>query len=193
MALRATELSNLTWVEETMADKKYSAKEAAVAVLKKASEMFKDSSLAKLSKSDEMGNNPDAKADAQLGEKVEQDVQEHEAQNEDPAHHEKGSYKLAKFMGKMEMKKGSKANEMDKSNGMGQMTGAPSPMQASAGNAAPAAPMVKKESDFDKVKNKIKEKEGYSEKAAAATAAKIGRAELGEAEMARRSAEGRKK
>lgn len=62
----------------------------------------------KFGKSDDMGSNPDAKADADLGEKVEQDVHEHEATNQDPAHHEKGSYKLAKFMGKMEMKKGSK-------------------------------------------------------------------------------------
>jgi hypothetical protein len=90
---------------------------------------------AKMGKSEE---NPDAKADAnadaQLGEKVEQDVQEHEASNKDPEHHEKGSYKLAKFMGKMEMKKGSKSKEMDKNN-------MADPMSASSASAmAPAAP-----------------------------------------------------
>jgi hypothetical protein len=134
-----------------MSDKKFTPAEAAIAVLKKAEEMYKNSTLAKgdwakihsklkkegyseksadkidgaikakMGKSEDpmkkMGmseQNPDAKADADLGEKVEQDVQQHEATNQDPKHHEKGSYKLAKFMGKMEMKKGSKAKEMDK-------------------------------------------------------------------------------
>lgn len=56
-------------------------------------------------------SNPDAKADADLGEKVEQDVQEHEAENEDPAHEApmKGHIKLAKFMGRMEHKKEQKS------------------------------------------------------------------------------------
>src|ERR1700679_2229788 len=145
-----------------MADKKYSAREAAIMVLKKAEELYKSSTLAKgdwkkihdkleregyskesadkidgaikakMGKSEE-GANPDAAADAQLGEKVEQDVQQHEASNADPAHHEKGSYKLAKFMGKMEMKKGSKVKEMDK--GDGQTLGA-----AIGYPGAPAAP-----------------------------------------------------
>jgi hypothetical protein len=118
-----------------MADKRYSAKEAAIAVLAKAEELYKSSTLAKgdwakihsklkregyseesadkidgaikakLGKSDEMGNNPDAQADAQLGEKVEQDVQQHEKNNEDPGHEMKGYIKLAKFMGRMEHKK----------------------------------------------------------------------------------------
>lgn len=176
-----------------MSDKKYSPKEAAIAVLKKAEELYKGSALVKLSKSDEMGNNPDAKADAQLGEKVEQDVQEHEQSNEDPAHSMKGHIKLAKFMGRMEHKKEQKSKEMDKGESMGQMNGAPAATQASSGNVAPVPPMTKKESDFDKLKHKIENKEGYSDKAAAATAAKIGREKLGEAEMARRSAEGRKK
>ena len=65
----------------------------------------------KMGKSDEEGHNPDAAADAQLGEKVEQDVQEHEQNNEDPAHAEapmKGHIKLAKFMGAMEQKRGTR-------------------------------------------------------------------------------------
>ena len=131
-----------------MADKKYTPREAAIQVLQKAEELYKSSTLAKgdwakihsklkkegyseksadkidgaikakMGKSEDQAN-PDAAADAQLGEKVEQDVQAHEAQNQDPAHHEKGSYKLAKFMGRREHKKGQKAKEapmMDKSN-----------------------------------------------------------------------------
>jgi hypothetical protein len=166
-----------------MSEKKYSAKEAAVAVLKKAEELYKSSTLAKgdwkkihdkleregyskesadkidgsikaklnkaddgtqsmtptptlnpdkvkafgnpfarmgaggsgptptpapvVGKSDEAGVNPDAKADAALGEKVEQDVHAHEGSNEDPAHEApmKGHIKLAKFIGRMEHKK----------------------------------------------------------------------------------------
>lgn len=124
-----------------MSDKKFTPKEAAVAVLKKAEELYKASNLAKgdwakihsklkregyseesadkidgaikakLGKSDEAGNNPDEKADAALGEKVEQDVQEHEDKNADPAHEApmKGHIKLAKFMGAMEQKRGTRA------------------------------------------------------------------------------------
>lgn len=132
-----------------MSDRKINPREAAMAVLKKAEELYKSSTLAKgdwnkihsklkregyseesadkidgsikakMNKSDEAGNNPDAQADAQLGEKVEQDVQEHEASNEDPAHAEKpmkGHIKLAKFMGRMEHKKGEKA-KMAKADG----------------------------------------------------------------------------
>ena len=64
-------------------------------------------------KSDEEGNNPDEKADAELGEKVEQDVHEHEESNEDPGHEMpmKGHIKLAKFMGRMEHKRGMKKND----------------------------------------------------------------------------------
>jgi hypothetical protein len=64
-----------------------------------------------VAKSDEAGNNPDSKADAELGEKVEQDVHQHEAHNEDPAHEApmKGHIKLAKFMGAMEQKRGTRA------------------------------------------------------------------------------------
>jgi hypothetical protein len=131
-----------------MSDKKFTPQEAAVLVLKKAEELYKSSSLAKgdwakihsklkregyseesadkidgaikakMNKSDEQGQNPDAKADADLGEKVEQDVQEHEEKNSDPAHAEpqmRGHIKLAKFMGRMEHKKGQKSKEMDKS------------------------------------------------------------------------------
>ncbi len=98
-----------------MSVKQYSPQEAAIAVLKKAEELYKSSSLAKgdwkkihdkleregyskesadkidgaikakVQKSDEAGN-PDMKQDAALGEKVEQDVAQHEKSNEDPAH-----------------------------------------------------------------------------------------------------------
>lgn len=156
-----------------MSDKKYSAQEAAILVLKKAEELYKASSLAKsedlkkgdwakihsklkregyseesadkidgaikakMNKSDEMGNNPDAQADAQLGEEVEKDVQEHEKNNEDPGHTMKGHIKLAKFMGRMEHKKEQSAKSVQKGDGQtlgaaigfpGAASTAPSPM-----------------------------------------------------------------
>jgi hypothetical protein len=144
-------------------DKKISPRDAALAVLKKAEELYKASSLSKsekpmekkyegfkaveasaaksgasdpaavaaaagrkkygkeafqhaaaegkkMGKSDEEGHNPDEKADAELGEKVEQEVHEHEKSNEDPEHMDgmKGHIKLAKFMGRMEQKRGMK-------------------------------------------------------------------------------------
>jgi hypothetical protein len=91
---------------------------------------------AKWGKSED-GVNPDEKADAALGEQVEQDVHEHEAHNEDPAHAEapmKGHIKLAKFMGRMEHKRGQKSKEMDKMDGMAPPPAAPAP-------AAPAPAM----------------------------------------------------
>ena len=152
-----------------MSDKKVSPREAAVMVLKKAEELYKASSLAKgdwakihsklkrdgyseesadkidgaikakMNKSDEQGSNPDAAADAQLGEKVEQDVQEHEQGNADPAHAEpemKGHIKLAKFMGRMEAKR-----EMKKTDEMA----APAPQAAAPPPAMPPSmpPMAK--------------------------------------------------
>lgn len=57
-------------------EKRYSAKEAAVAVLKKAEEMLKSSSLAKKA-------NPDEKADAKLGEEVEGLVENHMTENKE--------------------------------------------------------------------------------------------------------------
>lgn len=179
-----------------MGQKTISAREAAIAVLNRAREMYRLSPLSKAEKpfptAKDNAANPDAKADAALGEKVEQDVQQHEQNNADPKHSEpmmKGHIKLAKFVGRMEHKKGEKAKSMQKMDPQDQMAGGMAPPPAT-----PADPgMTKSESDFDKLKNKIKEKEGYSEKAAAATAAKIGREKLGEAEMARRSAAGRKK
>ena len=85
--------------------------------------------------------NPDEKADEALGEKVEQDVQEHEASNKDPEHHEKGSYKLAKFMGKMEMKK-----SMNKADGqtLGAAIGYPGAAQSAPAPAPSPEPMVNK-------------------------------------------------
>lgn len=47
-------------------------------------------------------------------------------------------------------------------------------------------------SAFNRLKHKIEKKEGISDKRAAAITAAIGRKKLGEKEMARRSAEGRK-
>jgi hypothetical protein len=78
--------------------------------------------LTQVGKSEDQAN-PDASADAKLGEKVEQDVQAHEAQNQDSAHHEKGSYKLAKFMGRREHKRGQQGKEMDKGENSAQMSG----------------------------------------------------------------------
>lgn len=141
-----------------MADKKYSPREAALAVLAKAEELYKASNLAKgdwakihsklkregyseesadkidgaikakMNKSDEEGANPDAAADAELGEKVEQDVKQHEESNEDPAHEApmKGHIKLAKFVGRMDHKKEQKAKAMEK----GDMGAAPAPSPA---------------------------------------------------------------
>lgn len=168
-----------------MSDKKFTPREAAQAVLKKAEELYRSSSLAKaekpmekkyegfkaveasaaksgasdpaavaaaagrekygkeafqhaaasgkkMGKSDEAGHNPDEKADAQLGEKIEQDVHSHEEQNSDPAHEAgmKGHIKLAKFVGRMELKKSQKAQAMGKTDAQ--------PAAPSIG--APAAP-----------------------------------------------------
>ncbi len=85
---------------------------------------FGKGEMQKMGMSEESGHNPDEKADAQLGEKVEQEVQQHEENNADPAHEAsmkmgmsekpmKGHIKLAKFMGRMEHKRGQKA-KLDK-------------------------------------------------------------------------------
>ena len=90
---------------------------AAVGRKKYGKEAFQHAAAAgkKMKKSDE---NPDEKEDAKLGEEVERDVEQHEAENheaeEKEAQHEKGHLKLAKFMGRMEHKRGMKAKEMDK-------------------------------------------------------------------------------
>ena len=88
---------------------------------KKTADKINGSIKAKMGKSEDMEmseKNPDEKQDAELGEKVEHEVEAHESENpeaEKQEHREKGSYKLAKFMGKMEMKKSQKAApEMDK-------------------------------------------------------------------------------
>jgi hypothetical protein len=67
----------------------------------------------------ESKENPDAKEDAELGEKVEQDVEEHKEENPEAEAQEqeapmKGHIKLAKFIGRMEHKKGQKSKELDK-------------------------------------------------------------------------------
>lgn len=143
-----------------MAEKRYSPQQAALAVLAKAQELYKTSTLAKsektmekgdwakihsklkregyseesadkidgaikakMNKSDDMDpnmtmsmseKNPDEKADAELGEKIEHEVESHEEQNDAPEHKMKGHIKLAKFMGRMEHKRGQKAKEMEK-------------------------------------------------------------------------------
>ena len=102
---------------------------------------------AKMNKSDEEGHNPDEKADAALGEEVEKDVAEHEEENKDPAHAEapmKGHIKLAKFMGRMEHKRGEQAKEVQKNAPM-----AAAPAAAPAQAAAIPAPAAK--SNFGKV------------------------------------------
>ena len=94
-------------------------------------------------KSDEEGHNPDAKADAQLGEKVEQDVQEHEKHNADPAHSEipmKGHIKLAKFMGRMEHKKSLKKGDGQT---LGAAIGYPGSAPAAPTTPTPPVPMGK--------------------------------------------------
>ena len=94
---------------------------AAVGRKKYGKEAFQHAAAAgkKMKKSDE---NPDEKEDAKLGEEVERDVEQHEAENheaeEKEAQHEKGHLKLAKFMGRMEHKRGMKAKEMDKTQPM---------------------------------------------------------------------------
>lgn len=158
-----------------MAQNKISARDAAIAVLNKAREMYQLSNLAKAeSKHDrcvkdvernspdvknahavcvaegvkpakwgksEDGMNPDAASDAALGEKVEQDVQQHEEKNADPKHAMKGHIKLAKFVGRMEHKKGEKAKAMAKTDGqtLGSAIGFPG-----APPTAPTAPPVNK-------------------------------------------------
>lgn len=52
-------------------------------------------------------------------------------------------------------------------------------------------PKENEESNFDKLANKIKDKEGVSDKEADAIAADAGRKSLGQAEMTRRSVAGR--
>lgn len=157
-----------------MADKKFTPQEAALAVLKKAEELYKASTLAKgdwakihsklkregyseesadkidgaikakVQKSDEEGHNPDEKADAALGEKVEQEVQDHEENNSDPSH-EKGHIKLAKFVGSMQAKRGTRpGKEMDK---------AEDPLSSVAGDRMKRAEGYKKQGDT--MSNKI--------------------------------------
>ena len=161
-----------------MADKIYTAKEAGIAVLAKAEELYKSSTLAKgdwakihsklkkegyseksadkidgaiKAKMGKSEGNPDQGADAQLGEKVEQDVQAHESQNSDPEHHEapmKGHIKLAKFMGRMEHKKEQKAKAVQKTDGqtLGGAIGFPGAAPtapAAAPSPSPAMPVAK--------------------------------------------------
>ena len=139
-----------------MSDKKVSPREAALAVLKKAQELYSESTLAKgewgkihgklkregyseesadkidgaikakMGKSEE---NPDEAQDAQLGEQVEGAVHEHEKENQGAEAQEagmKGHIKLAKFMGRMEHKKAEKEKAMQK--GMAAPPAAPAPM-----------------------------------------------------------------
>lgn len=116
---------------------------------KESADKIDGSIKAKLGKSEEEPSekNPDEKEDAELGEKVEHEVEAHEAANpeaEAKEHREKGSYKLAKFMGKRELKKSQKEKSMakeelgDAANAQGQRPNGGSVMDKSQ-----AAPMAK--------------------------------------------------
>lgn len=89
----------------------------------------------KMGKAEE-SSNPDEKADAELGEEVEQEVERHEKENDAPEHEMKGHIKLAKFIGRMEHKKGEKAKEMKKMDSM------QAPPPAAAPAMAPPAPSM---------------------------------------------------
>ena len=110
-----------------MSDRKFTPKEAALAVLKKAEELYKSSTLAKGEIKKDMGMPapaaPMAPASAPpmgksdplqkmgMSEGSEGAPMEKMGMSEAPM---KGHIKLAKFMGRMEHKKGQKAKEMDK-------------------------------------------------------------------------------
>lgn len=168
--------------------------------------------------------NPDEKADADLGEKVEHDVEEHHkemgnevdeeghdamAKPEDKAEGQTerasipmciGSAKLSKFM---EYKHSKRKNAQAQSPAAVGQDAANAPQQGStqAGQPDNARPqtqptkgdMDKAESSFDKLKHKIENKEGYSEKGAAGAAYEAGVKKYGKAGMAAKAAAGRKK
>ena len=105
-----------------MATNKYSAKQAAIAVLKKAEELYNASTLAKGEMKKEMGAPMPPAAPSPAGaaqpmqkmgmsEAPEGAPMEKMGMSEAPM---KGHIKLAKFVGRMEHKKGEKAKEMDK-------------------------------------------------------------------------------
>lgn len=152
-----------------MSDKKFTPKEAALAVLKKAEELLRASSLAKSEPPFEApASNPDEKEDAELGEEVESAVEDHQSAQAGM----KGHIKLAKFMGRMEHKKGQKAKPMDKVEtgkeplaqadpskaapgvGMGTMPAAPA-SPAHAGAPAAAAPVAAAKSPHEQTLDQI--------------------------------------
>ncbi len=157
------------------------------------------------------GENPDEKQDAELGEKVEHDVEEHMQENAAAEQKEGhpmakpgdkaegsterasipmciGSAKLSKFM---EYKHSKRKNAQAQSP---EAVGNPAPAAPQAGSTQAGQPnMGKAESSFDKLKNKIKNKEGYSEEGAAGAAYEAGKAKYGKAGMAAKAAAGRKK
>ena len=199
-----------------MSDKKFTPKEAAIAVLAKAQELYRASTLAKseqplekkyegfkaveasaaksgasdpaavaaavgmkkygkkrfeeaahagkkMHKADEAAN-PDEKEDAKLGEEVEKAVEQHEMQNEAPEHEMKGHIKLAKFMGRMEHKKGQKAKEMDKGEHQ------PHPGATSAVPAYQAAGQAKEEAHLNTPQGNAERMQGNAQRMQAAPA-----------------------
>jgi hypothetical protein len=154
-----------------MADKIYTAKEAAIAVLAKAEELYKSSSLAKAETKhdrcvkDVEANSPDVKnahavcvAEGVKPEKwSKSELNKAEVAAAAPAapveQHSaeagmKGHIKLAKFMGRMEHKKEQKAKAMQKGDGqtLGAAIGFPGAAPtapAAAPSPSPAMPVVK--------------------------------------------------
>lgn len=168
--------------------------------------------------------NSDKDADADLGEKVEHDVEEHHkdmgnevdeeghdamAKPEDKAEGQTerasipmciGSAKLSKFMEyKHSKRKNAQAQGQEAVGQSAQDAPAASSTQAGQpDNSRPKSQPTdgdvnKSESNFDKLKHKIENKEGYSEKGAAGAAYEAGKAKYGKAGMAAKAAAGRKK
>jgi hypothetical protein len=173
--------------------------------------------------------NPDEKEDAELGEQVEHDVEEHHkdmgnevdeeghdmAKPEDKAEGQTerasipmciGSAKLSKFMEyKHSKRKAAQGAQSQAPAAVGQdASNAPQAGSTQAGQPDQSRPktqpmdgdvnkMGKAESSFDKLKHKIENKEGYSEKGAAGAAYEAGVKKYGKAGMAAKAAAGRKK
>ena len=166
--------------------------------------------------------NPDEKEDAELGEQVEKDVEQHhkdtgnevdkeghdlmakpEDKSEAPTESAViprliGSAKLSKFM---EYRHAKKKAQMAQQAAGHEASDAPSQGSSQAGQPDNSRPKTqptdgdvnKSESNFDKLKHKIENKEGYSEKGAAGAAYEAGKAKYGKAGMAAKAAAGRKK
>ena len=157
------------------------------------------------------GENPDEKQDARLGEKVEHDVEDHMKEN--AAAEAKEGHSMAKPGDKMEGQ--TESNVIPRLIGSAKLSkfcehmhskrkNAQAQGQEAVGQDASDAPparstqagqpdMDKAESSFDKLKHKIENKEGYSEKGAAGAAYEAGVKKYGKSGMAAKAAAGRKK